>query len=367
MRITHHRWSHALVAGLLLAGCKSNKEQEPAPQAATPPAVATKPAPAPAPTVEPVTDATLSYLEPSTDGKCRWVRHTPPGEPRTVFTVPTGCDAVRLAWSLDGKAGLAYVAGPGEGEAPRIWRVDLATGKETTLSSPKLGTLGGLGFDAEGRPVALMEDQREATGEGEKREIVFEGKSYPAAMDGIPGLAHAFRLEGGDWKRFETKDTSYDWDYAAGIRALDAYDAMGPTPEKLSAAATEALKPVLEDSPVFAALSAVRKPSDETGSWKQLELPGGAVYVWEASDSELPYLSAPVRVMGEKGLVEPEALKVSGGLSLAARGEQVLLVFTDTEGKPVARLWNAKTKKLVTTLADKPTLSFWPKPSSATR
>lgn len=366
MRINHHRWSPALLAGLLLASCKSNKEQQPAPQAATPPAVAAKPAPAPAPTVAPVTDATLSYLEPS-DGKCRWVQHTPPGEPKTVFTVPTGCDEVRLAWSLDGKEGLAYVSGTGEGTAPRVWRVDLATGKETTLSSPTLGRVGRLGFDAEGRPVALMEDPREVTGEGEKREIVFEGKSYPAAMDGIPGLAHAFRLEGGAWKRFETKDTSYDWDYAAGVGVLDAYDAMGPTPEKLSAAATEALKPVLEDAPEFAALSAVQKPSDETGSWKQLALPGSALYVWEASDSELPYLSAPVRVMGEKGPAEPEGLSVSGSLSLAARGDQVLLVSATAEGKPVARLWNARTKNLVTTLADKPTISFWPKPSGTPR
>jgi hypothetical protein len=367
MRIAHHLWSHVLVAGLLLTSCKSNKEQEPTPPAsATPSAPGTKPAapaPAPVPTAEPVTDATLSYLEPANEEKCRWIQHTPPGEPKIVFTIPTRCEAVRLAWSMDGKEGLAYVPGASQAGAPHAWRVELATGKGTTLSSPTLGTLGALGFDAKGQPVALMEDPREAVGEGDKREILFEGKSYPAAMDGQPGLAHAFRQEGGSWKRFETKDTSFAWDYAAGVSALDAYDAMGPTSEKLVAAATEAFKPVPEDSPMLAALNSVKQTSDETGSWKQLEIPGGPLYVWEASDSELPILSAPVRIMGATGPVEPEGLQVSGNILLAARDGLVLVSSGTSEGKSTARLWNARTKKLVTSLTDKFTVTFWPKPS----
>jgi len=371
MRIAHHLWSRALVAGLLLAGCKSNKEQEPASQAATTSsapatkAAAPSSAPTPALTVAPVTDTTLSYLEPADEGKCRWLQHTPPSEPRTVFTVPTDCESVRLAWSMDGKEGLAYLPGPGEGGEPRVWRVELATGKSSTLSSPTLGTLGRLGFDAKGYPVALMEDPREPVGEGEQREILFEGKSYRASLDGQPGLAHAFRLEGGSWKRFETKDTSYGWDYAPDVQALDTYDAMGPTPEKLLAAATEAITPVPEDSSVLTTLNAVQQTSDETGSWKQLEIPGGPLYVWEASDSELPYLSTPVRIMGAKGPVEPEGLHVRGSLSLAARGDYVLVRSRGDKNKPVAQLWNARTKKLVTSLLDKYTVTFWPKPSSA--
>jgi hypothetical protein len=369
MRIAHALWSHVLVAGLLLAGCKSNKEQEPAPQAAPAPAApAAKPAapaPTPAPAVASITDATLSYLEPSGEGKCRWLQHTPPGEPKTVFDIATDCEAVRLAWSMDGKEGVAYLPGPAEGGGSQAWRVELATGKATKLSLPTLGTLHRFGFDAQGRPVALMEDPREPSGEGENRQIVFEGKSYAAAMDGQPGLAHAFRLEGDAWKRFETESTSYGWDYAADVRALKAYDAMGPTPEKLSEMADEALKPVPEDSPVFAALKAVKQPSDETGSWKQLEIPGGPLYVWESSDSELPYFSAPVRIQGANGLVEPEGLQPGGHLSLAVRGDLVLMDMGGGEGKPVAHLWNARTKKIVASVVDKRTVTFWPKPSSA--
>jgi hypothetical protein len=381
MRIAHSRWSHALIAGLLLAGCKSNKDKEPVPPAqasATPAAPAPKPAaPAPAPTPAPVSDATLSFLEESRDGKCRWEQQTPPGEPRTVFTLSSDCGGVKLAWSPDGKEGLVHVAAQDEDGKPGTWRVELATGKATPLPLPTLGTLGGIGFDAQGRPLALMEDPLAEeglpshlkvvkTGEGEKetKEILFEGKRYPMALDGIPGLAHAFRLEGGAWKRIETKDTSYGWDYAADIRALDAYDAMGPTPEKLEAAGREAFKPVAEDAPELAQLNAVQQTSD-SGAWKQLETLGGPLYAWESAEGEFATLSMPVRVKGEKGLLEPEGVELREAISVSTRGEWVLFRGQGSEDENVARLWNVKTKKLVTSLLAHKQVTFWPKPSGS--
>jgi hypothetical protein len=368
MRIAYHLWCHTLAAGLLLAGCKSNKDAEPAPQpqATATPAPAVKPAaqaptPVPAPTPAAVSDATLSYLEPASETQCRWVQHTPPGVPRTVFTVPVSCQGVKVAWSKDGKQGVAYVAGPSEGGKPQVWRVELATGQGTPLSIPTLGTLGAFGFDAEGRPVALMEDPRDSVeGEGEQKVIVFEGQRYPAALDGQPGLAHAFRLEGSTWKRFETKDTSYGWDYAAEIKALDAYDATGPTPEKQRAKADDAFIPVPEDAPALAALKAVKEPSDE-GNWKQVQIAGGTLYAWEATDAELPYLSTPLRIQDAKGVVPLEGVDVNGGVSVAVRGDFVLVDGMDAESQEIARLWNAKTKKLVASLEGKTAISFWPK------
>ena len=381
MRIVHFRWSHALAAALLLAGCKSNKDKEPAPPAqATATPTAPKPAaPPPAPAPAPIGDATLSYLEESRDGKCRWEQQTPPGEPKTLFTLSTGdCSAVKLAWSADGREGLVYVPSQDEDGKPGVWRVDLATGKGTPLPLPTLGTLGALGFDAQGNPLALMEDPLPptedipsqhlkvvTTGEGENatKEILFEGKRYPMALDGLPGLAHAFRLEGGAWKRIETKDTSYGWDYAADVRALAAYDTMGPTPEKLEAAAREAFKPVAENAPELAQLNAVQQTS-ETGAWKQLETVGGPLYAWESAEGEFATLSMPVRVKGEKGLVAPEGLDLRDGISVATRGEWVLFRGQGSEDENVARLWNAKTKKLVTSLLAHKQVTFWPKPSS---
>jgi hypothetical protein len=381
MRIAHHRWSHALVAGLLLAGCKSNKDKEPATQAqaAAPAAPATKPAaPAPAPVPAPIADATLSYLEPSADEKCRWVQHTPPAEPKVVLTLPSACSTVGMAWRADGLEALAYAQRYGEGQKSEAWRVDLATGTSTPVPLPTQGTFGTIGFDAKGSVVALMEDpyledagasasfKLETVGEGEnaKRQLVFEGQRYDAAEDGLPGLTHAFRLEGGAWKRFETKSSSFEWDYAAGYRALDAYEALAPTVEKLGALAREAVKPVPEKSAAFAALSALPPPS-EGGGWQQLETVGGPLYAWEDESEEFASLSGPVLTQGEKGLVEPEGVKVTGALSVDVRGDLVLLGSSDDTGRPLAWLWNARTKKLFTSLSGKESLTFWPKPSGA--
>lgn len=388
MRSTHHRWSHALAAGLLLAGCKSNKDAEPAPKAAQAAAPAPKPA---APTPAAISDATLSYLEDSPDKKCRWVQHTPPAEPRTVFTFATDCSSVSLAWSADGREALVFSSGS---RKPDVWRVDLATGKGTPLASlPSRGSFGTIGFDAQGRPVALMDElymegsdtpptlkvEETGTGEDAKKEFVFEGQRYELAMDGIPGLSHAFRLEGGKWTRFETKSSSYEWDYAAGYRALEAFDAMASTAEKLQAHERELAKDVPEDSPDAAALRAVRGSSgtgseaegegeadtDNAGSWKQLETAAGPLYLWEDESNELPSLTGPVRIRGDQGLVEPAGLAITGGLSVDVRGDLVLLGYTEESGKPVTRLWNAKTKALLVTLFNKNVVTFWPRPSGA--
>jgi hypothetical protein len=372
------RWSHTLVAALLLAGCKSNKDKEPVPQAAAPTAPATKPAaPAPAPVPAPVSDATLSYLEPVADGKCRWVQHTPPAEPKGVFTLPSACGDVGVAWKTDGQEALAYARRSGEGQKSEAWRVDLATGKSTPVPLPTQGQFGTIGFDAQGRVVAIMDDlymdeesapawlKMVTVGKGDnaKKQLVFEGQRYDAALDGIPGLAHAFRLEGGAWKRFETKSSSYEWDYAAGYRILDAYDALAPTAEKLQAGAREGIKPVLEDSPAFAALNALPPPS-EAGGWRQLETVAGPLYLWEDEGGELASLTGPVLIQGAEGPVEPEGLKVTGGVSVDVRGDLVLLGSSDDAGRPQGWLWNARTKKVLASFSGKESVTFWPKVSS---
>lgn len=374
MRIAHFRWSHTLVAALLLAGCKSNKDKEPVPQAAAPTAPATKP-PAPAPVQAPVSDATLSYLEPSADAKCRWVQHTPPAEPKVVFTLPSACGDVGVAWKTEGQEALAYARRSGEGQKSEAWRVDLATGTSTPVPLPTQGQFGTIGFDTQGRVVALMDDLYDeesapahlkmvtvGKGDDAKKQLVFEGQRYDAALDGVPGLAHAFRLEGGAWKRFETKSSSYDWDYAAGYRMLDAYDALAPTAEKLREGAREAIKPVLEDSPAFAALNALPPPS-EAGGWRWLETVGGPLYLWEDEGGELASLTGPVLIQGAEGPVEPEGLKVTGGVSVDVRGELVLLGSSDDAGRPQGWLWNARTKKVLASFSGKESVTFWPRPS----
>jgi hypothetical protein len=126
--------------------------------------------------------------------------------------------------------------------------------------------------------------------------------------------------------------------------------------------ADQAVEDVPTDSPDAAALSAVREPSD-TERWKQIETVTGPLYFWSARvDDGMTEFREPMRIRGADGLVEPETLSVTGAFSVAVRGDMVLLKSGEDGGKPVMRLWNARTKKLVASLNDKREASFWPKP-----
>jgi hypothetical protein len=387
MRIANPWWRLTLATGLLLAGCKPNKEAEAAPRAqATTPAPQPA-APAPAPAMGPVSDATLAYLEPLPDKQCRLMQLTPPGEPRAVFTFPTPC-GFTLAWRPDG---LEVLASPSHWhllrDDPRIygWRVDLATGKLSSLSSlPPRGTLALLGFDKKGRTVALMEERyvegsdtpsalrmvQADTGEDTppKQQLLFEGKRYDLEPDGEPGLAHAYRLEkNGTWTRFETKGTSYGFHDSSEYLVLEAFNAMAPVdryPGTHPGSVEGALEDVPEYAPDFAALNEVREPSD-IGSWKQLQTAAGPLYIYawkyQGNGETEPEL-ALVRLRGKEGLVEPEGLSSDRTLSVNMRGKLVLLQSYASDGKRVARLWNVKTRKIVAVLENKDTLTFWPKP-----
>ncbi|MBN1210876.1 MAG: hypothetical protein JXB05_38865 [Myxococcaceae bacterium] len=409
MCIAYHRWSHTLAAVLLLIGCTRTENKEPEPQAqATAPApkpAASAPAPkpaasAPALTPSPVSDATLSYLEDLPDKKCRWVQHTPPGEPKTFFTLPAACSEWTLRWSPDGREALAFQAGPFAVGIKQIeeyrqalashrdWRkrttlrVDLVTGKSTSLSLPPRGLFENMGFDAQGLAVAFMEECYEegfkapppalelvetGTGEDTKRQLLFEGQRYDLPEDdtATPGLAHAFRLEkNGQWTRFETKGTTYFSYDAEGSFVLDAFQAMQSTLWPSPYTVYRTLEDVPEDSPDFAALSAVLAPSD-IGGWKQLETAGGPLYLYlwrpPGAGEDRPPHKGLVRIRGDEGLVEPEGLSFSGELTVDMRGDHVLLSGFHTSEHV---LWNAKTKKIVASLNKSARhVTFWPKPS----
>ena len=126
----------------------------------------------------------------------------------------------------------------------------------------------------------------------------------------------------------------------------------------------KALKDVPADSPDFAALSAVREPSD-IGGWKQLKTAAGPLYLylWNDPSNDPEPHTGLVRIRGEEGLVEPEGLSFNSEFSVNMRGDLVLLTHINGSGKPRARLWNARTKKLVA-LLNGSAVTFWPDPRS---
>lgn len=324
-----------------------------------------------------MSDATLSYLESSPDKQCRWMQLTPPGEPRTVVTLPADCFRLSLAWRPDGRQALVTHR---QGNKHEIWQVDLETGTYTVFSSlPSRGVFRGIGFDVQGRPVAVMHERyvegedtpsraidivETVTGEETRRQLLFEGQVLDMAEEGEPVLIHFFRQEkDGTWKRFRTKSTCYDAMECTGIRE-DAH--AEPIFHEPPGSAREALGDVPQDAPDFAALSAVREPVDPgswKGSWKQLETAAGPLYLyhWEEYGNGGDPAPSPglVRIRGDGGLVEPEGLSFRGPLSATRRGDLVLLGSVGD-----SRLWNAKTKKLVASLNGKLAVFFWPKPLS---
>ncbi len=312
------RWNRALLAALVLAGCKSNNPPSttaqdsgtPAVAAAPTPAPAPKPTPAPAPAPVLASGPALSYLKPSDPERCEWLRHPlPSGEPTVVFFFDAACDRSMVSWSPDGKEGLVFTWPSGAGEVPKAWRVDLAThsGKPLDLKALPGGIGAGqqdkpaieeLGFDKQGRPVAILGDVyvKRTPEKGPKGQqfLTFEGQRYPLpeGAEGSPGLAHAYRLEEGGWKRVETKASGFESDLALGIHALDTLKGLMPiesaSPVELSMPGKEAPKSVAKK------LDAAFPGQDESGQWMALSTPGGTVYFRGTLGGEKLYPSVPV-------------------------------------------------------------------------
>ncbi|HEX8823214.1 MAG TPA: hypothetical protein VF794_25010, partial [Archangium sp.] len=338
-----------LAAALVLAGCKSNP---PAPPTAAPGAV-TAPTPSKAPPPAPASGSALSYLKPVDAQRCEWVRQPlPSGEP-TVFAFDAACDESQLSWSPDGNVGLVFNAATGDRTQPRVWRVDFPTksGKPVDLKG-LLGTLGGQGtdtprihkvaFDAQGRLVALVSD-------------------VPVEDEGTRGQALAFRQEGADWKRIESKPTSFD--SGPGVNVLDAAKALpdptlslfGDLPgQEASEASVKKLDAALPG-----------QAQGKIGKWMSLSTPGGALYYWTAQDpeDESTYPTVPVRWEQDGSLVELEGLMARPGerLGFQVRGG-LLLVFVLGETRS-AHVFDPRTKKNLVAVKNIESATLWPEPS----
>jgi len=367
------RWSRPLLAtALVLAGCKSN------PPAATDAGVATAPAPSKAPPSTPpralFSGPALSYLKPEGSERCEWVRQPlPAGEPTTVFTFNADCTRSRVAWSPDGREGLVFTWPVGEGAQARIWRVDFAakTGKPLDLKelpggtgeqSPDKPYVDQVAFDAQGRPVALVSDvysSREAEkGQDGGRFISFEGQRYPIpGGEGSPGLALAYRLEGGTWKRFEAKGSLYEGTNAPEVRALEAARSLStsePSAELPGQKASESTAQKLDTA---------LPGQDETGRWMSLTTPGGTLHYraqQKPEDESLYQPSAPVRWEQEGKLVELEGLTVEPGDRLGIQLQGDLLLIT---GPSSGYTFDTRAKKKLVFLQDIEGATFWPEAS----
>lgn len=358
-----------LGAALLVSACKKSQETAPAtpaPDAAAP----AKPA-----ELAPVVDDSLSFVEKAGD-QCKWVRlDAVAGTRKTVFSFAGPCQLAQLAWSHDGRKGAVLQTFEDE-RPPRAWTVELATGQGTALTLPGVGRTTELGFDPEGRPVALVAHHEipntqapERVEENGQASFVFEGQKYPINIqDGEPGLAHAYRREGDAWKRVETLVTSYGWDMAGETQILESAKRLGPNTRLEAQAGVESENASDQETAALEKTVAKKQaePSgaegeEEEPSWARFSTAGGPVYYREKQvENVIP--SLPLRWnVGDK-LAEPEKLALPEGaaISLATRGN--VLLVTSNEA---VRLYDVKQKKQVVSLNGVSQAGFWPRPGAA--
>lgn len=387
--MTLRRWSRALLAALVLAGCKSEKPPatpapEPSAPAATAPAQApAAPTPAPAapaaPAPAPAAGPTVSYLKPVDPERCEWVRQSLPAsaEPTVVFSFNAACDRSMVSRSPDGKEGLVFSWPSGAGEQPKAWRVDLGahTGKALDLKTLPGGVGAGdqdkpavtqIAFDTQGQVVAIVEDvyveRTTKKGKDGQPVVSFEGKSYPLGegVEGLPGLALAYRLEEGAWKLLEAKGSGFGSDLAPGPAVLDTVKTLQPV-ANASVSSDRMVGDTASDE-AKKKLDAAFPGQDESGEWMQLSTPGGTVYYRGSMGGEFLYPSVPLAWEQGGKLVEVEGVLAKRDDFLGIQTEGTFLMVANYGDPHSVQVWDTKTKERVLSTEGASAPAFWPKP-----
>ncbi|MFN3430008.1 MAG: hypothetical protein ACK46X_08645 [Candidatus Sericytochromatia bacterium] len=318
---------------------------------------------------------TLSYFKPFAGG-FNWVRLEGGRTERAIAGV-VGKGQPIAAWAPGGRQALVWLNDWEHAAPAKAWTVALPTGAAASLPLPGPGELKKLGFDNAGRLTALtLIDADDKGGPTLKQDprgsiLTFEGRRYqqPPGQEGMPALAIAYRREGASWKRTEIKLTTTGWDYAMGIRALDAANAL--TPDSTDMREEKDLDAV-QDPALMKRLGGldpnVATPDD--GEWAKLTTPGGPVFIWRESGEFLHSsnllawgpASKPTRIAGlEFKHSSPHVYRQGAPnlrlVSVNLRGNHMLV--TDSDGA-FPRLFDTLTKKRVPVFEGAVGASFWP-------
>ncbi|MCY1030217.1 hypothetical protein OV207_02025 [Corallococcus sp. BB11-1] len=300
----------------------------------------------------------LSVLEDAAPSGCTWLRLESDGRRRALLTVDAACDGLQFAWSADGRhAAVRDPAGSARGPG-RVWVVDLTSGQSAAQLLPEEGLTGAVGFDSVGRLVALVAHTGDLVrrADGAREVFLFEGRRIPIPeTEEGAGLAHAFRLEAGVWKRIETVATGDDADavFALTTTEMLVSSTVSVDPDAL------ALQSLEEDSQEAARLDAVvaHRGHDVFGGWARVETRSGPLFAWRTA-GEQTTLMMPVRWEVDDGhLAEPQGLGLSARspVQAMARGDLLLLA-----GTTQARVYDLDSKRLAASFDGLRGARFWP-------
>ncbi|WP_037584476.1 hypothetical protein, partial [Stigmatella aurantiaca] len=272
------------------------------------------------------------------------------------------------------REGLVFTWPSGEGEVPRAWRVDFGahSGKPLDLKglpgssgagAPDKPYIEQIGFDAQGRPLAILADvyvsRKPKKGAGGKTFLSFEGDRYPEAEgEGLPGLALAYRLEEGGWKRIETKASTFDSDISLGTGGLEAVNALSPIIK--ASPSRDAPGEDVPESDV-PKLDAAFPGLDESGEWRALPTPGGRLYYRGTLGGEFLYPSVPMAWEQDGKLVPLEGLLAKDGDFLDLRLQDGVLLIGIHGDTRAAQAWDTRTKERLLSVEGAIAPAFWPK------
>ncbi len=351
-------FQHLLLASLLLGPMAHAQEERSA--------RTDKPAPAPA-----VTDATLSLLEPVSDG-CEWAQVDALTSARRVIAkLAVECQGASTALSRDGKQGVARfwrggvsqpVVGrptfpekfPSPAFRDRLFLVDLTTGSAEELPLPGSGELIEFGFDAKGRLLGLT--IQKPTPEQERAGAVeVDGNTIRFGLDGNTRrtlLAHAFVWREGAWARLDVKASNE----SSGTGVLPLRKELG---ERSSRVLDPRFAPrEIEDDVLLDQLYALT-PEQPDGEWAAMVRGGYTLAIWGTPfGEELLATGLLRRVDKGKAVALPgHTFRENDLVSIQSRGPFLLVSLADSGGHP--RIYRGK--KLVWSSENARAVTFWPK------
>lgn len=340
--------------------------------------------------------STLAYFEPVPDAM-GWIRldpDRPEGDAarREVLAFLPMTDATpHAAWRADGRKALIWYDTNTLEDAtpppPQLWEVDVAAKTKVALPRPAAGQLDGLGYDAQGRAIALTgPDWRNVTdpkADKKGRYFLFEGKRYdvPTDREGQAVLVHAFALQPDNtWKRIETMVSDTGWDMAMGSKRLAAAEGLGARTPDLLTSHPDTAEP---DAKTRAALEAlvpatVKATKAQEGEWALLAPSAGRLAVWQEQGGEflhatervvftqdpvalVPGLAIPAPAASAKALIQGGE-GASGLRAVAAQVRGDRLLVSDAHDGEHPRLIDLPSRKLVFESDLARGVVFWPAP-----
>ena len=243
-----------------------------------------------------------------------------------------------------------------EGTPARAWSVKLPNGPAEAFTLPKVaGKIENVVFSRTNRPTVLaLHDSFASDGPKEGQDakgrfMRYEGKVVrmpDPETEGVLAMAHAYTLDGGTWKRVESKPTTTGWDYGAGVDALKIAEDLYPSSRSMRNM-RERIGEV-ENAALLKRQDALKpKAVDRDGEGGQVTTSAGPVWVWREQGEFLHETSLIAWGDPKRPTLLPGLAAANSDVRfVAVQPRDNFVLVTDNDGR-YPRLYDVATKKRV--------------------